>query len=104
MCGSVLFALRVAHGRDSVTLAFRPFRTQSDGFSSNSINNILQLTQQQGIQLSNDPGTWAETVEYGARGGSQPQQIKITYGTTSIHYTTQTGDSFDLQILYSVAG
>jgi hypothetical protein len=79
------------------------FQAQTQWGSSTQINAILQLTQQQGIQLSNDPGTWVETVKYGARGNNQT--IVITYDdSTSTPYTTQTGQPYDLQVLYSIAG
>lgn len=81
-------------------------QAQVQAGSTVQVSKILQVTQQQGLQVSNDPGTWVETVKYGARGSSsQPQQISITYDDTiNISYTTQTGQPFQLQQLYSIAG
>jgi hypothetical protein len=108
---------------DSVVLIFQftddSGKTQNCGFvhfgiqaqqqvgSTTQVSAILQITQQQGIQISNDPGTWVETVKYGARGASSqpPQQISITYDDTiNVPYTTQTGQPFQLQLLYNIAG
>jgi len=107
---------------DSVVLIFQftddAGNTQNCGFvhfgiqvqgqygSTTQVTQILQITQQQGIQISNDPGTWVETVKYGARGtASQAQQISITYDDTiNIAYTTQTAQPFQLQQLYSITG
>lgn len=81
-------------------------QTQVQAGSTIQVSQILQITQQQGIQISNDPGTWVETVKYGARStSSQSQEISITYDDTiNVPYTTQTGQPFQLQLLYSIAG
>jgi hypothetical protein len=69
--------------------------------SQTQINAITQTIKQNAIQLSADPQTWVETVKTGARGGT----ITVVYeDATSTPYTTNTGQSFDLQILYSIAG
>jgi hypothetical protein len=81
-------------------------QAQAQSGSTTQVSQILQVTQQQGIQISNDPGTWVETVKYGARGTSnQQQQISVTYDDTiNIPYTTQTAQPFQLQQLYSITG
>jgi len=107
---------------DSVVLIFQftdaNGKTQTSGFvhfgvqaqtqsgSTTQVTAILQVTQQQGLQISNDPGTWVETVKYGARGtSSQAQTITITYDdSTSVSYTSQTAQPYQLQLLYSVNG
>ena len=107
---------------DSVVLIFQftdtSGKTQTCGFlhfgiqaqtqsgSNTQVNAILQITMQQGLQVSNDPGTWVETVKYGARGTSnQAQEILITYDdSTSVPYTTQTAQPYNLQLLYSISG
>jgi hypothetical protein len=77
------------------------FQAQSQWGSTTQVSAILQQTAQQGVQISNDPGTWVETVKYGARGN----QISLTYDdSTTVNYTTQTAQPYNLQILYSVAG
>jgi hypothetical protein len=81
-------------------------QAQTQSGSNTQVSQILTVTQQQGLQITNDPGTWVETVKYGARGtSSQPQQITITYDDTiNISYTTQTAQPFQLQQLYSING
>jgi hypothetical protein len=82
------------------------FQAQTQSGSVTQISAIQQVTQQVGLQISNDPGTWVETVKYGARGtSSQAQQITITYDdSTSISYTSQTAQPYQLQLLYSISG
>lgn len=81
-------------------------QSQTQVGSNTQVSQILTTTQQQGLQVSNDPATWVETVKYGARGTTaQPQQITITYDdSTSVAYTTQTAQPFQLQELYSING
>jgi hypothetical protein len=77
------------------------FQAQAQWGTATQITQILQQTSQQGVQLSNDPATWVETVKYGARGNS----ITITYDdSTSVNYTTQTAQPYSLQQLFSIAG
>ena len=64
------------------------------------VTKILQTVQS--VQYSADPGTWVETVKSGARSTSP---VTVTYDdNASQPYTTATGESFDLQILFSIAG
>ena len=71
--------------------------------SSTQVTTILQNTTQQGVQFSSDPQTWLDTVKSSSR--SSGQNIVITYDDTiNYSYTTQTGYTFQLQVLYSLAG
>lgn len=61
----------------------------------------VQAMSQSGVQLSADPGTWVETVKYGARGN----KITIDYDdSTNVNYTPQVGNPYQLQLLYSIRG
>jgi len=66
------------------------------------INAALAAVQQTGIQLSLDPQTWVETVKNGSRGSGTA--TVVFDDSTSVPYTTQTNQSFQLQILFSVTG
>ena len=67
------------------------------------VTTILQNIQQNSIQFAMDPATWVETVKTGARGTSNT--INVVYDdSTSQPYTTLTNQSFQLQILHSIAG
>jgi hypothetical protein len=81
-------------------------QAQSQSGSNTQVSQILQVTAQQGIQVSNDPGTWIEVIKYGSRGtAGQTPQITIVYDDTiNISYTTQTGVGYQLQQLYSITG
>ena len=66
------------------------------------VTNALATVQQQGIQVSLDPQTWVETVKNGSRGSGT---ATVVYDdSTSVPYTTQTNQSFQLQILFSITG
>ena len=69
--------------------------------SQTQINSITQTISQSAVQISADPQTWVETIQTGARGG----KITIVFDdSTNIPYTTNTAMTFQLQILYSLAG
>ena len=65
------------------------------------VSAILQTLNQTQIQVASDPQSWLDTVKTAARGG---KAINITYDTAFVHYTTQIATSYDLQLLYSLAG
>lgn len=81
-------------------------QAQSQSGSNTQVSQILQVTAQQGIQISNDPGTWIEVIKYGSRSsGGQTPQITIVYDDTiNVPYTTQTAQPYTLQQLYSITG
>ena len=66
------------------------------------INNALSTVQQQCIQVSLDPQTWVETVKNGSRGNGTA--TVVLDDSTSVPYRTQTNQSFQLQILFSLTG
>jgi hypothetical protein len=69
--------------------------------SATQVSQILQTTTQQGIQVSNDPQTWIETLKFGHRGN----QIQIVYDdSTNVNYTNMLAQPFQLQVLYSLSG
>lgn len=74
---------------------------QSQTGTQTEITTRVQSMTQSGVQYSGDPATWVETVKYGARGN----KITIDYDdSTNVNYTPQTGNPFQLQLLYSVRG
>ena len=74
---------------------------QSQSGTQTQVSKTVQTVQQSGIQVSADPGTWVETVKYGARGN----KITIVYDdTTNFNYTTQLANPYQLQQLYSIHG
>ena len=81
-------------------------QAQSQAGSNTQVSQILQLTAQQRIQVSNDPGTWIEVIKDGSRnsGGQTPQITIVDDDTINISYTTQTAVGYQLQQLYSITG
>jgi hypothetical protein len=74
---------------------------QNQTGTQTQLTATVQSIVQSAVQLSGDPGTWVETVKYGARGN----KITIVYDdTTSVSYTTQTANPYALQQLYSLHG
>jgi hypothetical protein len=69
--------------------------------TTTQVSAILQQLQQTQVQFSSDPQSWLETVKNAAR-ATKP--INITFDTNFVPYTTQSGQSFNLQQLYSIAG
>jgi hypothetical protein len=69
--------------------------------TTTQVSSILQQLQQTQVQFSSDPQSWLETVKNAARAKTS---INITFDTNFVPYTTQTGQSFNLQQLYSIAG
>lgn len=66
-----------------------------------AISQSVQTLQQTAIQATGDPQTWVETVKNAARGG----KATIVYDDSiNVNYTTQTTQSFQLQLLYSICG
>jgi hypothetical protein len=75
---------------------------QNQTGTQTQVSAKVQSITQSAVQISGDPGTWVETVKYGARGGNK---ITIDYDdSTNTNYTTQTNNSFQLQELYSIRG
>lgn len=67
------------------------------------VTNILQTLSQTQFQVSSDPQSWMDTIKSASR--SSGNKVVITFDdSTSVHYTTQVGTSYDLQVLYSLAG
>ena len=58
-------------------------QAQTQSGSSTQVSQILTVTQQQGLQITNDPGTWVETVKYGARGTSSQPRSNCSSSTVS---------------------
>jgi hypothetical protein len=69
--------------------------------TTTQVSAILQQVQQTQVQFSSDPQSWLETVKNAARNN---KNISITFDTNFLPYTTQTGQNFNLQQLYSIAG
>ena len=70
--------------------------------SQTQINSILQQIQQSQVQVSTDPQSWLEAIKNAARNNSK---VSITFDdSTSVNYTTQTAQPFQLQILFSITG
>ena len=69
--------------------------------TTTQVSAILQQLQQTQVQFSSDPQSWLETVKNAARNS---KNITITFDANFVPYTTQTGQNFDLQQLYSIAG
>lgn len=70
--------------------------------SNTQVTQVLQVVNQQQIQFSTDPGCWIDTVKNAARNKAP---ITITYDDTlNAIYTTQTVQSFQLQLLFSLVG
>ena len=70
--------------------------------SAVQVTAILQQINQQQIQFASDPQSWVETIK-----SDQLSNNAITIAfedATSVQYTTQTNQSFQLQQLFSVAG
>lgn len=76
--------------------------TQVLAGSQTQVSAILQIVQQQALQASADPATWVETVKNAAR--STNKVTVVFEDSQSAVYTTQTGLSFTLQQLFSLAG
>lgn len=75
---------------------------QNQTGTQTQVSATVQTVQASNIQISADPATWVETVKYGARGSNT---IDIAYDdSSSFKYTTQTGNPYDLQQLFSIAG
>jgi hypothetical protein len=72
--------------------------------TTTQVSAILQQLQQTQVQFSSDPQSWLETVKNAARATNPTKPINITFDTNFVPYTTQTGQSFNLQQLYSIAG
>ena len=75
---------------------------QSQTGVQDQISKTEQTIKQVALQVSGDPATWVETVKQGAR--SDKGGVSIVYDDSFVHYTTQIGTSYDLHILYSIAG
>lgn len=74
---------------------------QNQSGTQTQVSQKVQSIVQSAVQISGDPGTWVETVKYGARGN----KITIVYDDTiNVNYTTQTANPFQLQQLYSIHG
>jgi hypothetical protein len=74
---------------------------QNQTGTQTQVSATVQKIQQSAMQISGDPGTWVETVKQGARNG----KITVVYDdSTNTNYTTQTGQPYQLQILYSLTG
>jgi hypothetical protein len=73
---------------------------QSQTGEQTQVSKTVQTIQANSLQISADPATWVETVKQGAR----TDKITITYDDAFVHYTTQIASSYDLHILYSLAG
>lgn len=77
------------------------FSIQMTSGTQTQVSTILQSIQQTAIQQALDPGTWVETVKTGARGG----KVTVVYDDViNVPYTTQTAQSFQLALIYSIAG
>jgi hypothetical protein len=103
---SIVIVFSFTHGGTTYYTGFTHvgIALQNTVGTQTQISNIVQTINQNAIQVSADPQTWVETVKSGstARNGSD---ITIVYDdTTSIPYTTQTAQPFQLQILYSICG
>jgi hypothetical protein len=75
-------------------------------FGSNTqVSQILQTTQQAGIQIANDPQTWVETVKNAHRNSNTRLAIAFD-DSISANYTPpgNPAQTFQLQLLYSLAG
>jgi hypothetical protein len=69
--------------------------------SQTQVNKVLQTAQS--IQVSADPQSWVETCKNSHR--NQNNKVQITYDdSTSQNYTTVTAQTFQLQLLFSLAG
>lgn len=83
------------------------FSIQMTTGTQTQLSTILQSIQQTAIQQALDPGTWVETVKAGARGAgaTPPVSISVVFDDViNVPYTTQTGQSFQLALLYAIYG
>ena len=65
--------------------------------SQTQVNKVLQTLQQSQLQVTTDPGCWIDTLK-------NNKAVDIVFDdSTSVNYTTQTAQPYDLQVLYSIA-
>ncbi|SIO63185.1 hypothetical protein SAMN05443247_09622 [Bradyrhizobium erythrophlei] len=70
--------------------------------TTTQITAILQQLAQTQLQSSSDPQSWLDTVKNGSRNGNK---VAIVFDDAlSAVYSTQTGQNFTLQQLFSIAG
>ena len=98
----LVFSFDGPSGRMFCGFLHQIFAVQLVQGTQTQVTHALATVQQQGIQISLDPQTWVETVKNGSRGSGTA--TVVFDDSTSVPYTTQTNQSFQLQILFSVTG
>lgn len=97
----MVFSFSAAGGTMFCGFVHQVVALQTTTGSQTQVSAVLSTVQQQAVQVSLDPQTWVETIKNAARGG----KATIVYDDTiNTNYTTQTAQSFQLQLLYAVYG
>lgn len=97
----MVFSFAASGGKMFCGFAHQVLALQVTTGSQTQVSAVLSSIQQQAIQVSVDPQTWVETVKNAARGAKATIVFDDTINT---NYTTQTAQSFQLQLLYSICG
>lgn len=97
----MVFSFAASGGKMFCGFVHQVLAVQVTSGSQTQVSAVLSTVQQQAVQVSVDPQTWVETVKNAARGG---KATIVFDDSTNTNYTTQTAQSFQLQLLHSISG